>query len=264
MFKRLLACCLLVPSLAFGAQIDVDGNQCQVELNYDLQVSPQQLVISDKQQTLYHFEDGQLLVDGQKVALTPEQRYQLEQFQQQLLIGSKDLVAIVNSALSLAADVISQVFQELNIDSDTPEQLMASLQQEVAKAVSAEDGSYQLLSQSFDQAGDEIGEAVESQMEQLMSEGIGQLLMSLGESMSNGEGSFEQRMENFASSMENMGERIEQQVELRADNLEVQAEQLCSQWQKLDLQEQRIHDLVPQLQPYELVTAEQNELAFLR
>ncbi|QIZ75714.1 DUF2884 family protein [Ferrimonas lipolytica] len=264
MFKRLLACVLLLPTMAMATELEFGDNQCEVNLNYDVNVSSERLQVIEQQQTLYEFDGTVLRVGEQTITLTDEQRLQLERFQQQLLQGSSDIVALATEAIIMATEVLAEIYTELNIDSNTPEQLMMALQQQLDTAISADHGSYHLASQSLESATTEMEAVIETHVEKIATEGIGQLFMSMGKAMSDGEGSFEQRMTDFGQSMEQMGERIEQRVEQSSTKMEAQGQRLCEQWQRLDLQEQRVRDLVPQLQQYNLVTAEQNKLAFLR
>ncbi|WP_169628083.1 DUF2884 family protein [Ferrimonas senticii] len=247
-----------------AVDFDFSNQHCQMALGHDVQVSPTKLVISDTQQQRYRFEQGQLYVDGQAVQLTPQQRQQLQQFQQRLLDGSQELLALVNDALTLAAGVISGIMQEFQLEQDQPDQWLAKLQQHIEGGLSVNDGEYHLTAAGIDSSGEQLGDAIGAEIEQAITSNIGQLLITVGQSLSDGEGSFEQRLEAFAQSMEQMGERIEQQVEQQGQQLEQRGQQLCDQWQQIQQQESQLHQALPQLKAYPIIDVADNELTWLR
>ncbi|SHI10056.1 DUF2884 family protein [Ferrimonas marina] len=266
---------LLLPLLSLGllcsahaSDFAINGEQCDLNLNHDLHVNQQTFSVSDGERQLYRFDQGQLYVEQKPIHLSEEQRQALERFQQELMESSEELVALVDEGLALAAMALEEVFAELSqwgVEQPDSNGLMQKVQQRVHGEMQDGKGGYTLSQSSLNSMDEELDKAIEDEIEQVVSQSVGSMLMMLGSAIANGEGeSFEAKMESFGRSMEAMGERIEQQVGSHAEQIEQQAQGMCERWMALDEQEQQLQRIIPEINAYDLIVSGDPDLAWLR
>ncbi|EDQ01763.1 DUF2884 family protein [Shewanella benthica] len=108
---------------------------------------------------------------------------------------------------------------------------------------------------------DTFGEEFEQEVEQLVKNSIGTMMINLGSEMLSGDGdSFEQKMQAFGQKMENVSQDIEQQMEVQAQDLKARADKMCDNLQNLIALEQKLRIAVPELEKYPLIDAPKVEL----
>lgn len=255
---------VLITPLAQAEGFSFDGERCQVELNYDMKVSPTQMVVSENSGELYRFEGGTLFIGDQKIQLNQQQQQQFEQFQQQLHQGSAMLSQLVQQALALAVEIVDEVLRHFDIKSDSTEMMFADLRQQIEAAIGQQGDTFTFATEMIEQTENEMGQLLENNLETVISESMGQMMVAIGQAMISGEGDFTERMEAFAQSVNELEQQIETRVEQGSAQIEQQGEQLCQYWLELDQTEKQLHQQIPQLKPYQLVVSSDNELGFLR
>ncbi|GAA4875472.1 DUF2884 family protein [Ferrimonas pelagia] len=267
MLRTVFASILLLASTVSAQEWGLSVDRCDLTINHGIEVDHARLLISDNDKTLYRFEDDRLWVEGEEVRLDREQRLALQSYQLQLLNNAEQLVGVVDEALGLAGTALDEVFGELaglGIENESMGQLMSSVQQHIQSSMVTERGGYRLNSDSIDNVGDKIDDAVSKEVEQAITASMGNMLVIIGQAMAGGEGSFEQRMESFGQSMEQMGQRLEAKVEAQASQIEAKAERMCDEWKALGELEADVQRLIPQLNAFDVIVHGDPDLAWLR
>ncbi|MBY5992613.1 YggN family protein [Ferrimonas balearica] len=270
MFSRLLLLfTLMLPAGAMAVEVgDHFSNQCDLSLNFDLSLTPEQLVVSDGDEELYRIRGDRLWVRGQEVELDSEQRQLVRDYHAEMERQVPEVLALVDDSLLLAGEALDAVFTELaeiGVDPGQGSRIMDTIRDKVAQRMHADDGTYHLGAQSVDKLGEDLDSELESQIEEVVAQSVGSLLMALGDAMANGTGEdFEQKMEAFGNRMERMGEQLETQLEAKASLIEERAESLCQEWMALDQLEQQMQRSIPQMAEFDLVVQGDPDLAWLR
>ncbi len=244
------------------------GDECELSLNYDVELERNRLQVSDDGETLYRIEGDRLWVRGKEVQLNDEQRAMVQDYFAEMERQLPKVVDLATDALNLAGSALDAVFSELaefGVSPDQGSEIMTGIQQKVEASMRTENGGYRLGANALDSLGNELDEVMENEIEEVVSKSIGGVLMALGQAMSEGEnGDFEQRMEDFGQRMERMGERIEAEMEVQAAALEQQANALCDEWLALDKLEQQLQRHIPEMAEFDLVVQGDPDLAMLR
>lgn len=236
-----LACCSL-PVLA---------NECNVELNGNMQLENNVLaIVLDNDSRLTIDQDKILYVDGSALHLDSQQQRWVENYYDGINQAAPQAAAIATDAVALASTALNEVFTELLGSDNTAladlSDKLRKLDQQIQYNFYADNGDIRLHSESFED-GEFFGEQWETQfeeaMEDLVSDSIGHLMVSIGTQLifSGGDmGEFEQKMERF-------GEQMEQKVEYQAEALEEKTKELCETLARVDLAENYLQMNIHQL-----------------
>ncbi|AQS37506.1 Protein of unknown function (DUF2884) [Shewanella psychrophila] len=245
-----------------SASYSSDKSQCEVALNYDITVEPKLLAISDEGKEVYRIEMGKLYVQGEQVSLNARQQKLLIQYSDQVSTQVPEVIALVHDAVGVASTAASMALTPLLGDAAGAklDEMMDGLEQRIEK-VAYKNGDTFYLGSTHSSLEDAFGEEFEQEIEQLVKNSIGTMMINLGSEMLSGEGdSFEQKMEAFGQKMENVGQDIELQVDAQTQDLEARADKMCDNFQDLIALEQKLRVAVPELENYPLIDAPKVEL----
>ncbi|BAJ01005.1 conserved hypothetical protein [Shewanella violacea DSS12] len=245
-----------------SASYSSDNSHCEVALNYDITVEPKLLSISDAGKEVYRIEMGKLYVQGEQVPLNARQEKLLSQYSDQVSTQVPEVIALVHDAVGIASTAASMALTPLLGDAAGAklDEMMDGFQQRVEK-LAYQNGDKFYLGSTESSLEDTFGEDFEQEVEQLVKNSIGTMMMNLGSEMLSGDGdSFEQKMQSFGQKMENVGQDIELQMEAQAQELESRADKMCDKFQNLIALEQQLRIAVPELEKYPLIDAPKVEL----
>lgn len=241
----------LVLSMAANARAD----QCDFALEADLRIEPDRVLIEDAALGPVAIgADRSLSVDGRRVELDAREQAAVGAYAEQLRAV---VPQVVDTALEGAEIGISAATEVLGafLGDEIPETIrtsMAKAREEVQSRVGRDDEVWFVYRGGIRTggpgatAGDPV-DAIGPAIEQAVSESVGAMLVAVGTSLQDGEGSFTERMEAFGERMERLGEEIEQRVEPQVEHLEAQADVLCAELQVLALREAAMKRRVPEL-----------------
>ncbi|AOT10012.1 YggN family protein [Pseudoalteromonas luteoviolacea] len=236
----------------------ITHDDCQLQFQNDVKISPEDVSITQaNNQHMLITADGNLLINGQTITVTPEQQQALSNYADTLRVELPKVAEVATEAVTLAGVALDEVATTFNLHSlDELSGVLEELNEEVHNTF-YQDGSFVMGEQTMDNFGERFGHEFESRIESAvksaMFESIGTLLISLGSEMKNTNGdinTFEQRMEQ-------MGENIEQRVTAQADQLEARADALCQQFTQIAQQEARLSHSIPTLSGYALMRQNQ-------
>ncbi|MBY6017656.1 YggN family protein [Halomonas denitrificans] len=260
---------LVLALLGFGAAAEPSqfniGDECELSLSYDIELERDSLEVSDAGESLYRIQGDQLWVRGKSVDLDASQRTLVRDYHAEMERQLPKVLELVNDALMLVGSVLDTVFTELSdfgLDPSQGTDVMARIQDKVDASMRTENGGIRLSANAMDDFSNELDQALESEIESVISASMGGMLMALGQAMSDGDA--EQRLEDFGTRMERMGERIETEMDAQANVLEQRANAMCGDWQQLDKLEQQMQRQIPELAEFDLVVKGDPELAMLR
>ncbi len=238
------------------------NNQCEVALNYDVAVEPQMVTVSEGSSEVYRIELDKLYVDGKEVSLNSKQKTLLTQYSEEVSTQLPEVITLVHDAVGIASSAASMALTPLLGDAAGAklDEMMDGLEERVEQ-VAYQHGDKFYLGATQSSLEDTFGEEFEKEMEELVRNSVGTLMVSLGSEMLSGDGnSFEQKMESFSKKMENVGQDIEMQMEAQTKDLEQRADKMCDNFQYLIALEQNLRTEVPELSQYRLIDAPARKL----
>lgn len=230
------------------------AERCEVSLNYGVRVEPQKLVMSDKGLEKYRIEAGSLYVDGKQVTLSANQKQLVSQYADEVSTQVPEVIELANETVALVSHAVGMALTPLlgDVAGAKFDEMMAGVQQRV-DAVAYRQGDNFYLGATEASLQNTFNGEFEREMEQLMQNSIGTLMMNIGGQMLAADGeSFEAKMAAFSQKMDKLGQDIEQQVAAQSQGLEAKAERLCDRFEHLLVLEQQLRKGVPELAPYAL------------
>lgn len=257
--KQMTAVATLATITSFSAMAAED---CDISINYDLTLEPNRLVVTQEDDTRYQFSDGALLIDGTSVALSDSQQQLVEQYEQQMAQQVPEVIDLVNETLVLAGEAINMAMTPLLGESNSAQlaELMDNVRDRLDDVASRNGDTYVLgatdstIEAAFD-------EEFEKEIEQLMMQSIGTIMMNVGAQMVQADGeNFEEKLNTFSQKMENIGEEIEVAMEARGAELEAKAEDMCVEFQQIAQLEAKMRRQIPELADYRLTQANSNQM----
>jgi hypothetical protein len=262
MTKQKLICGLALTSMLFTAgaltpamaQMSINDEKCDVTLNYDVTVEPQKLQISDNGTEKYRVELDQLYVDGRKVALNDQQRTLLTQYSDELSRQVPDVIYLVTDVVSMASQAVNMALTPIFGDATgiQIDKLMTGIQQRI-DTMAYQQGDKFYLGSTESSIEHAFNEEFEREIEQMVTNSMGTLMMTLGGQILSSEGgSFEEKMNAFSQKMDNVGKDIELQLESQSQVLEQRATKICDDFEGLLVLESRVRKAIPELAPYTL------------
>ena len=136
------------------------------------------------------------------------------------------------------------------------EELMSSIQSRFDTVAHRDGDSYTLSGDGINGIDEAFGAEFEREVEELVARSLGSIIAMVGQAMASGEGTFEQRMEQFGQKMENLGERVEQDMEHMGGQLEAASAEVCGDILQIAAMEEELRSDIPELGSYQLFTPE--------
>jgi len=252
--KTLIATALLT-SLSMSAAA---ADHCSLQFKDDLVIAPTSVHLERAQKQLWRINaNGQLWLDDQKVSTDAKTTKALQQYQAGLRQQSQETVLLVGEALQLASDAVGKVVAGFGVENSqlksSVDQAIGSLKTKIDHLVIKNGDEIRIHGSKVNQADGRLSAELEQAMSQSIAQLTGAVMMTMGQAMMQGEGSFEQRMEKFGRKMETFGNEIEVEMQSRSEVLEQRGKVICQNLQQLDQLELQIQAAVPQMQAYDLI-----------
>ncbi|GGB60255.1 YggN family protein [Shewanella inventionis] len=262
MTKQKLICGLALSSVLFTAgawtpamaKMSLNDEKCNVTLNYDVTVEPTNLQVSDNGTEKYRVELGQLYVDGKKITLDDKQQKLLTQYSEELSRQVPDVIDLVGDVVAIATQAVNMALTPILGDAAGThiDKLMNGIQQRV-DTMAYQQGDKFYLGSTEASIEKTFNEEFEQEIEQMVTNSMGALMMTLGgQIMSSEGGTFEEKMNAFSQKMENVGSDIEKQLESQSQSLEARATKVCDDFAGLLVLENQARQAIPELAPFTL------------
>lgn len=236
-----------------------NSDECSIDVNYGVVVEADNIRFINNDETYVQINNSQqLFVEGKLVDLTERQQALVAEYSEQINKQVPEVVTLAEDAVEIAFQAVSHVVIGLSGDNEKSkarvDSIFTKINSEVEKRFNEKDGSYFIAEQDFDEFDKFMEEELEDEIEELITDSVGDILIAVGSAMNSEEGSFEENMEAFGERMENMGSDIEKAVEGRAEELGKQAEKLCNNLKSLDLLETELTNSIDELDGFNLLT----------
>lgn len=232
-------------------------NECNVELHGSLKYHQGLLSVDMGNGSVMAIDgDRELSINGEAIALSGTQQGWVDEYYDNIDKAIPMTLEIATEGLAVANVAVSEVFGELlgadNSLTDDFDQMFTTLEEKLDSSFYDEAGNIHIDSTQFegDDWFDESWEAeFEQQVESLVSQSMGQILIAVGTQMLWNDGD----MSDFEERMERFGETIETRIESEAEALEDKAEKLCDVLKQANYAEHKMQTTIPGLDELNLL-----------
>ncbi|WP_258872192.1 YggN family protein [Thalassotalea euphylliae] len=258
--KRPLIASALFMSTLFAHQAQAE--HCNVNFNYGVIIEPNHVRILDNGQTYVQINnDNQLFVRGREILLEAQQTALISDFSKGIRSQVPEIVFIAIEGVEVGLKAVNKVIGGLTGENSASHRKLQEkfddMQMRLRKKFNHSDKSYYIAPQDFDDFDEIFAGEFEQEIEEIVSESIGTILMAVGEAMANrDEETIEQRVSTFDDRLENMGEELKLEIGTRANQLEQKAEQFCQALSNLDKVETEMQVTISALQDFNLISSE--------
>ena len=230
----------LISGHAFAHDTSFQNNSCDMELDGHIQYYQGDLTVQmDNGSVMTIDAQHNMTINGESVSLDREQQRWVSEYYNNIDIAIPMTLTIASEGLQIANVAVTEVFTELlggDQMGDDFNELFNSLETKLNTSFYDDAGNIRVDSTKFDEPGwfDESWEQeFETQIESLISESMGRILIAVGTQMLWEGGD----MSEFEQKMERWGEDLEYRLESQAASLEEKGDALCKVLKKADYAE---------------------------
>lgn len=230
----------LISGHAFAHDTSFQNNSCDMELDGHIQYYQGDLTVQmDNGSVMTIDAQHNMTINGESVSLDREQQRWVSEYYNNIDIAIPMTLTIASEGLQIANVAVTEVFTELlggDQMGDDFNELFNSLETKLNTSFYDDAGNIRVDSTKFDEPGwfDESWEQeFETQIESLISESMGRILIAVGTQMLWEGGD----MSEFEQKMERWGEDLKYRLESQAASLEEKGEALCKVLKKADYAE---------------------------
>jgi len=235
------------------------AQQCDINFNYGVVINPSHVRILQESQTYVQINnDQQLFIRGREIHLNEQQTQLLTQYSQGIRTQIPEIVAIAIEGVDIGLKAVNKVIAGLTGENSASHQKIQErfdeMQYRLRERFNHSDTNYYIASQDFDDFEEIFAGAFEQEIESIVTESIGTILMAVGEAMTtNEESNSEQRVETFDQRIKGMEKDLHLEIEPRAQEIELKAAQFCKNLKKLDQLEGKLQNSIRQLNEFDLI-----------
>jgi hypothetical protein len=237
------------------------AEKCTVNFNYGVIIAPNHIRIIDHSRTIVQINaENQLFVEGREIDLSNEQQQLISQFSLGIRNQVPEIVSIAIEGVDVALKAVNKTIGSLTGENSASQQKIQTkfdeLKWRMRTRFNQSAHNYYIAPQDFADFDDIFTGEFEQEIEEIISNSIGTILLAVGEAMisdSSDEHGGEQRMSTFDQRMEDMGKDLELELSASTNALEKKAEKFCLKLTELDEIESKIHHSIKQLKPFNLI-----------
>jgi len=254
---KLYSLLLLAGLLSFSSH----AKQCTVNFNYGVIIDPTHIRMIDMGNTLVQINnEDQLFVQGREVALTSEQQQLISEFSKGIRAQIPEIVSIAIEGVDIGLKAVNKAIGSLTGENSASQQKIQTkfdeLKWRIRSRFNQSANNYYIAPQDFADFDDIFTGEFEQEIEEIISDSIGTILLAVGEAMiSDNEDNHggEQRLSTFDERMETLGNDLELEMSASANALEKKAALFCLKLSELDKIEDDIHHSIKSLKPFNLI-----------
>ncbi|PCH97950.1 MAG: hypothetical protein COB83_00605 [Gammaproteobacteria bacterium] len=249
--------------LASLSSFDSKAKQCSVNFNYGVIIDPNHIRMIDMGQTVVQINGGnQLFVKGREIQLNPKQQQLINQFSLGIREHIPEIVSIAIEGVDIGLKAVNTAIGSLTGENSASQQKVQAkfdeLKWRIRTRFNQSANNYYIAPQDFTDLDDIFTGEFEQEIEEIISDSIGTILLAVGEAMINDNnnddnGHSEQRLSTFDDRIEAMGKDLELEISANANALKNKAEQFCLKLSELDEIENKIQQSINPMSKFNLI-----------
>lgn len=243
--------------------VNSHAKQCSVHLNYGVIIDPSHIRIIDQSKTIMQINGAsQLFIEGREIPLTHQQQEIINDFSTGIRKQIPEIVSIAIEGVDIGLKAVNKVIGGLTGENSAAQQNIQGkfdeLKWRMRTRFNQSANNYYIAPQDFDDFDDIFTGEFEQEIEEIITDSIGTILIAVGEAIisdSNHDNprNTEQRISTFDERMEAMGKGLELEISASAKVLKKKAEQFCIQMTELDKTESNMHKSILSLNKFNLI-----------
>lgn len=233
---------------------------CSVNFNYGVIIDPTHIRTLDKGITAVQITNNdQLFIHGREITLNDKQKQLLSQYSQGIRTHVPEIVSIAIEGVDVGLKAVNKLVGGLTGENSESHQKLQEnfdeLHWRMRRRFNHSDDSYYIAPQDFNDFDEIFAGEFEQEIKEIVASSVGTILVAVGKAMTaQEEGQLEERMANFDQHLSELGEEIEFDISEKTKVIEKKANNFCKKLIKLDKQETVLHEYIPQLATYNLIT----------
>ena len=251
--------CFIVTACLFSNVLF--AKQCSVNFNYGIVIDPSHIRMLDHGQTYVQINnDKQLFISGREIELTLKQQTLINDYALGIRTQVPEIVSIALEGVDIGLKAVNKVIGGLTGENSASHQKIQQRFEEIKMRIymrfNHSDQNYYLARQDFDNFDELFSGEFEQELEEIISESVGTILMAVGEAMittDNSELNTEQRALNLEQRMKNMGKELELEVVSQTNALESKADKFCQSLMELNEIEDQLQQNITELSTFNLL-----------
>lgn len=204
--------------------------------------------------------ENQLFIEGREQQLTDEQQKLIQQFSAGVRAQVPEIVSIAIEGVNIGLKAVNNAIGSLTGENSASQQKIQlkfdELKSRIRTRFNQSANNFYIAPQDFDDFDNIFTGEFEQEIEEIIYDSIGTILLAVGEAMisdnTNNPGS-EQRLSTFDDRMETMGRDLELKISASANALEKKAQQFCLKLSELDVIESQMHFSIKPLKQFNLI-----------
>ena len=251
----------VISLLLFGlSSFNSQSKQCSVNFNYGVIIDPDHIRMIDHGQTVVQINgETQLFVEGREQELDVTQQQLITRFVQGIRAQVPEIVSIAIEGVDLGLKAVNKAIGSLTGENSAAQQKIQArfdeLKARIRTRFNQSANNYYIAPQDFADFDDIFTGEFEQEIEEIISDSIGTILLAVGEAMISDDSSHgsEQRISTFDDRLETIGKDLELEISASANALERKAEKFCLKLSELDRIESEIHHSIKSLKQFNLI-----------
>jgi hypothetical protein len=253
----------LIPLLLFVCLTSFSSlaKQCSINFNYGVIIDPNHIRMIDLDKTIVQINnESQLFVEGREIELNHEQQQLIKQFSLGIRDQIPEIVSIAIEGVDIGLKAVNKAIGSLTGENSASQQKIQTkfdeLKWRIRTRFNQSANNYFIAPQDFADFDDIFTGEFEQEIEEIISDSIGTILLAVGEAMigdNTQSTGGEQRLSTFDERMETLGKDLELEISASANALEEKAEQFCFKLNELDEIENKIKHSIKSLKHFNLI-----------
>jgi hypothetical protein len=260
----------IIPSLFLLLNLfpnTVKASSCNVNFNYGVVIDPAHIRIIKHTQTEVQINhQHQLFIHGREIPLTKEQQVFLDRYTSGIREQVPAIVAIATEGVDMGLKAVNKVIAGLTGENSASHQKfqgkLNELQWRIKSRFHQSAKSYYVAPQDFDNLDEIFKGEFEEEIEEIITDSLGTILMAVGEAMSTkgaDEDNIELRFDTIGDKMESIGKDLELELGSSSQSLKSKAADFCQNLIELNKAETQMQSSIPQLLKFDLIESSHNE-----
>jgi len=235
------------------------AEQCDINLNYGIVIDPGHVRIIDEDKTYLQINgNDQLFVNGKEITLTNKQKELVTRYTLGIREQIPSIVSIAIEGVDIGFKAVNKVISGITGENSASHQKLQKhfdeLQWRLRKRFNQSDESFYIAPQGFDDLEQIFADEFEQEIEAIVTESLGTILIAVGEAITNSNSKNNEQPESpFKERMASIAEEFELEVGDKIDALKSKAENFCTKLAELDDIENQLNREVKALSLYNLI-----------
>jgi len=273
--NTVLTCALYcLTGLASLTSINALATQCSVNLNYGVIINPSHIRIIDGGVTVMQINGAaQLFIAGREIPLNPQQQQLMTDFSTGIRQQIPKIVSIAIESVDIGLKAVNKVIGALTGENSASQQKIQTkfneLKWHMRARFNQSANNYYIAPQDFDDFDNIFTGEFEEEIEEIIENSVGTILLAVGEAMitdldSDNDRNPEQRITTFDERMNNMGKGLELEMSESAKALANKAGQFCLKMSELNNIEEQLKLSIPAFSHLNIIHINQAKQQVLR